>query len=84
MLQVGTSKNGKGWDPPVTPDFTSELWYRHDQITRHNYSNVGVGFDWSLSERNALNFTLLKMVHAEDVFKLRRALSVSWSRPFSF
>jgi hypothetical protein len=79
-----TSKNGKGFDAPLVPNFASELWYRHDQITRHNYSNLGVGVDWSLSERNALNVTLLKMTHAEDVFKLRRAISVTWSRPFSF
>jgi hypothetical protein len=76
------SKNGKGWDPPVIPDFTSELWYRHDQLTRHNFQNLGVGIDWSLNDRDVLNFTMLKMVHAEDVFKLRRAVSVSVSRSF--
>jgi hypothetical protein len=78
------SRNGKGFDAPIAPNFTTEIWYRHDQITRHNYTNLGVGFDWSLSERNALNVSLLKMTHAEDVFKLRRAVSVTWSRPFSF
>ena len=77
-----TSKNGKGFDPTVTPPMTSELWYRHDQLTRHNFANLGVGIDWSLGDRNALNFTLLKMVHAEDVFRLRRAMSVSLSRSF--
>jgi hypothetical protein len=77
-----TSKNGKGFDPPAVPDFTSPLWYRHDQITRHNFINLGAGVDWSLDERNVLNFTLLKMVHAEDVFRLQRALSVSLTRAF--
>lgn len=77
-----TSKNGKGFDPPVTPDFTSTLWYRHDQLTRHNFKNLGAGVDWSLDERNVLNFTLLKMVHAEDVFRLQRGLSVSLTRSF--
>jgi hypothetical protein len=76
------SKNGKGFNPPVLPDFSSELWYRHDQLTRHNFQNLGVGVDWSLGDRNVVNFTLLRMVHAEDVFKLRRALSVSLSRSF--
>jgi hypothetical protein len=79
-----TSKNGKGNTdpPPPTPDFTTEAWYRHDQVTRHNYANVGVGVDWSLSERSVLNFTVLKMAHSEDVFKLRRAMSMSLSRAF--
>jgi hypothetical protein len=78
-----TSKNGKGISPPQgTPDFTSELWYRHDQIIRHNYASMGLGVDWALSERTVMNFTVLRMVHAEDIFKLREALSVSFSRPF--
>jgi hypothetical protein len=76
------SKNGKGISPPQTPDFTSELWYRHDQIIRHNYVNIGLGVNWALGDRNVLNFTLLKMVHAEDVFELRDGLSVTLSRPF--
>jgi hypothetical protein len=79
-----TSKNGGGTspNPAETPDFTSEQWYRHDQVTRHNYTTMGVGVDWSLGERNIMNFTLLRMVHAEDVFELEEALSVSISRPF--
>jgi hypothetical protein len=77
-----TSKNGKGISPPQTPDFTSELWYRHDQIIRHNYANLGLGVNWALGDRHVLNFTLLKMIHAEDVFELRDALSVTLSRSF--
>jgi hypothetical protein len=77
-----TSKNGNGISPPPTPDFTSELWYRHDQVIRHNYANIGLGVNWALCDRNVLNFTLLKMVHAEDVFELRDALNVTLSRPF--
>lgn len=75
------AKNGKGISPPRTPD-SSELWYRHDQIIRHNYANVGVGVNWALGDRSVLNFTVLKMVHVEDVFELRDALSVTLSRPF--
>lgn len=77
-----TSKNGKGISPPQTPDFSSELWYRHDQIIRHNYANLGLGVNWAVGDRSVLNFTLLKMVHVEDVFELRDALSVTLSRPF--
>jgi hypothetical protein len=75
------SKNGKGGDPPAMPD-TSEAWYLHDRYLRHNYANLGVGVDWALGDRNVLNVTTLKMVHLEDVFKLRRALSVTLSRSF--
>jgi hypothetical protein len=77
-----TSKNSTGITPPQTPDFTSELWYQHDKIIRHNYANLGLGLDWSLGERNVVNFTVLKMVHVEDVFELQEALSVTLSRAF--
>ena len=79
-----SSKNGGGTSPSAgeTPDFTSESWYRHDQVTRHNYATMGLGVDWSLDGRNTVNFTVLRMLHAEDVFELREALSVTFSRPF--
>lgn len=77
-----TAKNGSGISPPPNPDRTSELWYRHDQIIRHNYTNMGAGVDWAIGERSVLNFTLLRMLEAEDIFELRKALSVSFSRPF--
>jgi len=76
------SKNGKGWGIPAVIDFTSETWYRHDQITRHNSMIFGVGVDWALDDRNVLNVTTMHMVHAEDVFRLRKALSVTLSRSF--
>ena len=76
------SKNGNGCDTSITPDMTSEAWYRHDQVTKHNYANIGFGVNWAVNERSVLNFTTLTMVHAEDVFELRDALSVSLSRSF--
>lgn len=76
-----TSKNGKGITPPLAPSNT-ELWYRHDQIIRHNYINLGIGVNWALGDRHVLNFTTLRMIHVEDVFKLRDALSVTLSRSF--
>jgi hypothetical protein len=78
-----SSKNGKGWAVSATPfDRTSELWYHHDQFTRHNFINAGLGVDWSLNERHVLNFTMIRMVHAEDVFDINEALSISLKRSF--
>jgi hypothetical protein len=76
-----SSKNGHGIEPPL-PDFTSDIWYHHDQLIRHNYINAGLGVDWSLSSRNVLNMSWIRMVHAEDIFYLNGALSVSLSRGF--
>ncbi len=36
-----TSKNGDGISPPQNSGLASELWYRHDQIIRHNYKIDG-------------------------------------------
>jgi hypothetical protein len=66
--------------PPSTQN--NERWYHHDQITRHNYLNAGIGVDWALDERNRLTTALLRMVHAEDVHALQYAVSVSLSRSF--
>jgi hypothetical protein len=77
-----SSKNGHGIEPPAAPDFTSDIWYHHDQLIRHNYINAGLGADWSLSSRNTVNLSWIQMVHAEDIFHLRGALSVSLARDF--
>jgi len=77
-----SSKNGTGIAPPRTPDFTSQEWYYHDRMIRHNYVNAGVGVDWMLSDRNSLSIDWIEMVHAEDVFELRKALNVTVSRSF--
>ena len=76
-----SSKNGHGILPPPI-DLTSDVFYHHDQLIRHNYINAGLGVDWSLSSRNVLNLSWIQMVHAEDIFYLRGALSVSLSRGF--
>ena len=76
-----SSKNGHGIEPPV-PDLTSDIWYHHDQLIRHNYINAGLGMDWFLSSRNAVNVSWIQMVHAEDIFNLDGALSFSLSRGF--
>jgi hypothetical protein len=77
-----SSKNGHGISPPLAPDFTSELWYYHDRMIRHNYINAGLGVDWMLNNRNVLSIDWIQMVHAEDVFKLRKGLNVTVSRSF--
>jgi hypothetical protein len=70
-------------DFPNTPAVrTSHYWYHHDQTTRHNYVNAGVGVDWALNEQNRLTTALLRMVHADDVHALKYAVSVGVSRSF--
>jgi len=77
-----SGRDGKGLSAADYTRFDDELWYYHDQITRHNYLNAGAGVDWALSERNHLTGALLRMVHAQDVHVLKYAVSVSVARSF--
>ena len=78
-----SSKNGHGILPsPPPPNLASPYWYHHDQLIRHNYINAGLGTDWTLSDRNKVNFSWIQMVHAEDIFHLHGALSVTLQRGF--
>ncbi len=63
------------------PDGT-ERWYQHDRLVRHNYMVVGAGAEWVLNGRDRLAIEALRMIHAQDVFKLRYAFSVTVSRSF--
>jgi hypothetical protein len=76
-----SSKNGHGIEP-IRSDLTSDIWYHHDQLVRHNYINAGLGTDLTLSRRNRVNVSWIQMVHAEDIFRLRGALSLSLQRDF--
>jgi hypothetical protein len=78
-----SSKNGKGMAPPRTPtSVPSDVWYQHDRMVRHNYATVGVGVDWKVNDRNVIGLSFIKMIHTEDIFKLKNAFDVTLSRPF--
>lgn len=77
------SKHNKGMSVSTTPpDTTSELWYYHDRMIRHNYISAGIGADIALSDRNSLSIEWIKMPRAQDVFQLRKALNITVSRSF--
>jgi hypothetical protein len=78
-----SSKHNKGMPVSTTPpDRTSEQWYYHDRMIRHNYINMGIGTDIALSDRNSLSIEWIEMLHAQDVFQLRKALNITVSRSF--
>ena len=77
-----SGRDGNGLSAFEFPRRDDELWYHHDQITRHNYLNAGAGVDWALSDRNRLTTALLRMVHAQDVHALKYAVSIGMARSF--
>ena len=77
-----SSKHGSGIPGDQFSPNGTEMWYQHDRLVRHNYITVGMGAEWSLNSRDRLSVDALRMVHAQDVFKLRYAFSVTVSRSF--
>jgi hypothetical protein len=82
-----SSKHSKGnalhpGPPPPPGVFTTEAWYQHDRMIRHNYISTGIGTTVALGDRNVLSIDWLRMARAQDVFKLKNALNFSVSRSF--
>ncbi len=77
-------KDGGGLTFPddFPPPRTTELWYQHDRLVKHNYLNVGVGLDWSLGSRMSLNSSVMTMVWAEQVHDMQYSITFGLSRSF--
>jgi hypothetical protein len=79
-------REGSGLNFPV--DFappaerTDEMWYQHDRLVKHNFTNAGVGVDWRLSDSYRLSSSLLTMLRANQIHDVKYAVSVSLSRSF--
>ena len=60
---------------------STELWYQHDRLVKHNYTNAGVGVTWAFSDKHQLAASWMTMTHGEVVHKLDYGLDValSWS-----
>lgn len=77
---------GDGLDFPT--DFappaerTDEMWYQHDRLVKHNFTNAGVGIDWSINEHYGLSTSVLTMLRANQIHDVQYAFNVSLSRSF--
>lgn len=80
----GQLKDGDGLVFP--DDFplprTTELWYQHDRLVKHNYGNVGLGVDYAMEDGYHVSMSLMTMVWAEQVHKMDAALAISVSKSF--
>jgi hypothetical protein len=77
-------KQGGGLTFPdeFPPPRTDEKWYQHDRLIKHNFTNFGIGIDYSLSENYRLTSSILTMIRAEQVHKVRYAITVGLTRSF--
>jgi hypothetical protein len=64
------------------PARRDEFWYRHDQLSRHNYAIAGIGATWRINDRYTLSATAGKMVWGRTIHELKRAYELELSRGF--
>jgi len=79
MLKEG---DGQEFPDDFPPPRTTEWWYQHDRMVKHNYVNVGLGMRWALNERYQLDLAALTMVHADQVHIMKYAVNIGLSRSF--
>ena len=77
-------KKGHGLTFPddFPPPRTSEMWYQHDRLVKHNYMNVGIGLDWNINSKYSLTTSVMTMVWAEQVHVMKYAVTIGLSRSF--
>ncbi len=77
-------KQGDGLEFPddFPPPRTTEWWYQHDRMVKHNFINVGLGIGWLVNDRYQLDLSGLTMVHADQVHIMKYAFNISVSRSF--
>jgi hypothetical protein len=79
MLKEG---DGQEFPDDFPPPRTTEWWYQHDRMVKHNYINVGLGMLWALNDRYRLDLSALTMAHADQVHIMKYAFNISLSRSF--
>ena len=61
---------------------TTEKWYQHDRMVKHNYMNLGVGVDWAVNEKYQLTSSVMTMTWADQVHVMKYAVNIGLSRAF--
>lgn len=64
------------------PDRTTERWYQHDRMVKHNYTNVGAGLDWYVNPKYVLGVSLMTQIRSEQVHIMEYTITAQFSRSF--
>lgn len=63
-----------GWD--------SEYGWRHDQILKHSFVNLGLGADFLVSERYSISGTYYQSVKSDNIYQLDAAFTIGLTYNF--
>ena len=78
-------KDGDGLTFPddfEPPPRTSEMWYQHDRLVKHNFMNAGVGLDWNFSNGYQVSANYMIQPWQEQVHTMEYAFTIGISRSF--
>ena len=67
---------------PYEEKFDNEYGWRHDQTLKHNYINMGIGFDYIVSDHYEFSATYFQSVYANNLFETDHAFTVALMRKF--
>lgn len=69
-------------DFPPPPQRTDEMWFQHDRLVKHNFTNAGIGLDWRLDDRYTVSSSLFTMLRADQVHDVEYAVDVTLTLSF--
>ncbi len=58
-------------------DFDTELWWQHDRVLAHSFTNLGVAIGYLLSDRYEVSGQIWSTVHADQVNEVDYAVSLA-------
>lgn len=82
LMALVKEGNGLVFPDDFPPPRNDEWWFQHDRMVRHNYANAGLGVDWQYNNRSRLSFSMMTMVHAEQVHEVDRIVTMGLARSF--
>ncbi|NGP53182.1 transporter [Thioalkalivibrio sp. XN8] len=63
-------------------DFDTPIWWQHDRLLAHRYTNVGLGLDYVLTQRNVVSFQYYTGVYTDQSNEVDNAFTLGITRYF--
>jgi len=61
---------------------TNVWWYHHDQISSHEYANIGIGVDYQLGDKYTLSTSVQTLVWGRNVYDFKYSADLRLTREF--
>lgn len=61
---------------------TTEAWYQHDRLLRHNYTFAGLGGTWRFDDKWSASASAARLIRGDSMHRVRHAYDVQIARGF--